>query len=35
MFENYLAHNLVPLPIDHRYNEEDMERLINYLKQML
>jgi hypothetical protein len=35
MFENYLAHNLVSLPIDHRYNEEDMERIINYLKQML
>jgi hypothetical protein len=35
MFENYLAQNLVPLPIDHRYNEEDMERIINYLKQML
>lgn len=35
MFENYLAHNLVPLPIDHRYNEEDMERIINYLKQMI
>jgi hypothetical protein len=35
MFENYLANNLVSLPIDHRYNEEDMERIINYLKQML
>jgi len=35
MFENYLAQNLVPLPIDHRYNEEDMERMINYLKQMI
>lgn len=35
MFENYLAHNLASLPIDHRYNEEDMERIINYLKQML
>jgi len=35
MFENYLAQNLVPLPIDHRYNEEDMKRMINYLKQMI
>ncbi len=35
MFENHLAQNLVPLPIDHRYNEEDMERVINYLKQMI
>jgi hypothetical protein len=35
MYENYLAQNLVSLPIDHRYNEEDMERIINYLKQML
>ena len=35
MFENYLSQNLVPLPIDHRYNEEDMERMINYLKQMI
>jgi hypothetical protein len=35
MFENHLAHNLVSLPIDHRYNEDDMERVINYLKQMI
>jgi len=35
MFENYLAQNLVSLPIDHRYNEADMERMINYLKQMI
>ena len=35
MFENHLCQNLVPLPIDHRYNEEDMERMIHYLKQMI
>lgn len=35
MFENYLTQNLVPLPIDHRYDQDDMERIINYLKQML
>ena len=35
MHEHYLAKNLVPLPIDHRYNEDDMLRIINYLKQLL
>lgn len=35
MFENYLAANLVALPIDQRYNEEDMGRVINYLKQLI
>jgi hypothetical protein len=35
MFENHLAQNLVPLPIDHRYNDKDMERMINYLKQLI
>ncbi len=35
MFENYLAKNLVALPIDHRYNEEDMKRILNYLKHII
>lgn len=35
MFENYLTKNLAPLPIDHRYTEEDMLRIINFLKQMI
>lgn len=35
MFENYLATNLVALPIDHRYNEQDMLRIINYLRQII
>jgi len=35
MFENYLADHLVALPIDHRFNEDDMNRLLNYLKQIL
>ena len=35
MFENYLTQHLVSLPIDHRYDDEDMHRLINYLKQII
>ncbi|PTQ96670.1 hypothetical protein C8P68_104156 [Mucilaginibacter yixingensis] len=35
MFENYLAHNLVPLPIDQRYNLQDMFLMLNILKQLL
>jgi hypothetical protein len=35
MFENYLATNLVALPVDHRYSEGDMTRIINYLKQLI
>lgn len=35
MFEYYLAKNLIPLPIDHRYDEHDMQRIVNYLNQML
>jgi hypothetical protein len=34
MYENYLATNLIPLPIDHRYNEEDMLRIVSCLKQI-
>ena len=35
MFENYLATHLVSLPVDHRHNEEDMSRIVNYLDQIL
>ncbi len=35
MFEYYLAKNILPLPIDHRYNEGDMQRMVNYIKQMI
>ncbi|HTN21396.1 MAG TPA: hypothetical protein VL125_13015 [Pelobium sp.] len=35
MFEYYLAKNLLPLPIDHRYNQDDMQRMVNYLKQLI
>jgi len=35
MFENYLAHNLVPLPIDQRYSLQDMFLMLNILKQLL
>ncbi|ADY51405.1 hypothetical protein Pedsa_0833 [Pseudopedobacter saltans DSM 12145] len=35
MFENYLTEHLVGIPIDHRYNEEDMERILNIVKQMI
>lgn len=35
MFENYLAYNLVPLPIDQRYNLQDMFLMLNILKQLL
>lgn len=35
MFENHLAKNLLALPLDQRYNEDDMLHIINYLKQML
>jgi len=35
MFENYLAHNLVPLPVDQRYNLQDMFLMLNILKQLL
>lgn len=35
MYENYLATNLVALPVDHRYNEADISRVINCLKQII
>jgi hypothetical protein len=35
MFENHLTKNLLAIPIDQRYNEQDMLHIINYLKQML
>ena len=35
MFEYYLANNLVPLPIDHRYNLDDMTRILNNLTQLI
>lgn len=35
MFEYYLAKNILPLPIDHRYDENDMQRLVNYVSQMI
>ncbi len=35
MFEYYLAKHILPLPIDHRYNENDMQRMVNYLNHMI
>lgn len=35
MYENYLANNLVSLPIDHRYNLDDMRRILNAIIQFL
>lgn len=35
MYENYLARCMVPLPIDHRYNLQDMLFMLNILKQFL
>jgi hypothetical protein len=35
MFEYYLANNLVSLPIDHRYNLDDMTRILNNLTQLI
>jgi len=35
MFENHLAKNLVPLPIDHRYTIKDMERIVCVLKDVI
>lgn len=35
MYENYLARCLVPLPIDHRYNLQDMFFMLNILQQFL
>ena len=30
-YEAYLKHHLLPLPIDQRYNEEDMKRIIEII----
>lgn len=35
MFENHLARYLVPLPIDHRYNLQDISFMLNTLQQFL
>lgn len=35
MYENYLATNLVSLPVDHRFDEDDMLRLLNYLDHII
>lgn len=31
--ESWMANNILPLPIDQRYGEEDMNRIINVIKQ--
>ena len=35
MYENYLAYNLTPLPIDQRYNLWDMKHLLDILKRFI
>lgn len=30
-FEEFLVHNLIPLPIDQRYGEEDMRKIVNII----
>jgi hypothetical protein len=35
MYENYLARCMVPLPIDHRYNLQDMFFMLNILQQFI
>ncbi|WP_353132661.1 hypothetical protein [Pseudopedobacter sp.] len=35
MFENYLTEHLVAIPIDHRYDGEDMNRIVNIVKQII
>jgi hypothetical protein len=35
MFEFYLTKNLVALPVDHRYNLDDMTRMLNIVNQLL
>jgi len=35
MFEYNLSQNLIALPIDHRYNLDDMTRMLNVLNQLL
>ena len=34
-FESMLAERIMPLPIDQRYNEEDMKRIVYVLKPLL
>ena len=33
--ESYLKHHLLPLPIDQRYNEEDMKRIIDIVRGLM
>jgi hypothetical protein len=35
MYENYLARYMVPLPIDHRYNLQDMFLMLNILQKFI
>ncbi|MCC8426361.1 hypothetical protein [Mucilaginibacter sp. UR6-11] len=35
MYENYLARNIVPLPIDHRYSLFDMNYMLNTLRTFI
>jgi hypothetical protein len=35
MFENYLTRHLIPIPIDHRYNHNDMNRIVKILEEIL
>ena len=30
-YENYLSNNLLPLPIDHRYNKKDLDFIIRQI----
>ncbi|WP_316753546.1 hypothetical protein [Pedobacter gandavensis] len=34
MFENYLANNLLALPIDHRYSRSDMDQIIQIIRKL-
>lgn len=34
-FEHFLTHNLIALPIDHRYNIDDMTTMVNILNNLL
>lgn len=34
-FENFLIHNLLPLPMDHRYGINDMRRIVALIEQCL
>jgi hypothetical protein len=34
-FERYLSNNLLPLPIDHRYDKNDLKRLAKFLLDLL